>query len=107
MPVLSRKIRIKMKRDVGDILMQTIDTKIELGKAADDNDKLLFSALAEVSLVLYKRLGTNVHDFSIQLTSTQALALRLFYTDFVCDPTTYLGNQLHRIANMVHKQMNS
>ena len=95
-----------MKRDVGDMLMHSIDTTLQMGEAKEDNDKLLFAALAEVSLALYKRLGSNVLDFSVQLTPTQALALRMFYTDFICDPTTYLGNQLHRISNIVHKEMN-
>lgn len=95
-----------MSRDFGDTLMDTIDSTLQTCKAENDNDKLLFSALAEVSLVLYGRLGKNVINFSISVTPTQAMALRMFYTDFICEPTSYIGNGLHRIANEVHKNLN-
>lgn len=106
MPILTNNLTLKMKRDFAEVLMKEIEKLIAVEKPIDDKDKLLLMTLNEVSWIIYKRLASNVIDFSIKVSATQSMALRSMYTDYICDPTSWFGNGMHRIANHVHKQIN-
>ncbi len=67
-----------------------------------DDDKLLFATLAQVMSVLYKKKEWLVKkNTSITFKPNQAIALRILYTDYLQDNTSFLGNQLHKISNDV------
>lgn len=68
----------------------------------DDNDKLLFATLAQIMSVLYKKKEWLIQkNTSVTFLPAQAIALRILYTDYINDATSYLGNQLHKISNEV------
>lgn len=97
------KFKVSLKRQMAETLKQCIETVLE-NEPADDDDKLLFSALAEIRDRLYSKLGKYQQEYSISFTPAQAVALRILYVDYINNPTSYLGNQLHLVALEVHKQ---
>jgi hypothetical protein len=99
----TNKFKIEIKRPFAETLKESIDAILQ-SSPSDDDDKLLFSALAEVKDRLYLKLGKFQPAYSISFTPTQALALRILYLDYVNNPTSYLGNGLHQVALEVDQQ---
>ena len=90
---------------MADSIRSAINVTLEKGEVQDDNDRLLFAALAEISQLLYMKLGKGIMELKITLSPTQAIALRLFYFDYVNDYTSYEGNKLFHISNKIAKEM--
>lgn len=51
-----------------------------------------------------RQLAEDLKQSTISFTPAQAFALRILYTDYINNPTCYLGNKLHILAVEVHKQ---
>ena len=105
MALIVKQFKLKIHRDVADTIRRVIDDTIEKGNIQDDNDRLLFAALAEISQLLYMKLGKGIMDLKITLSPTQAIALRLFYFDYINDYTSYAGSKLFSISNKIAKEM--
>jgi len=105
MPLIIKQFKFKIGRDVADTIRKAIDLTLEKGDVQDDNDRLLFAALAEISHLLYMKLGKGIMELKITLSPTQAIAIRLFYFDYVNNVTSYEGNQLFRLSNKIAKEM--
>ena len=105
MALIIKQFKFKINRDVADSIRLAINNTLEHGKIEDDNDRLLFAALAEISQLLYMKLGKGIMELKLTLTPTQAIAMRLFYFDFVNDVTSYEGNKLFFLANKIAKEM--
>lgn len=69
----------------------------------DPDDCLVLAGMAEIRSRLYKKLDSVQGEYSLKLTPVQAIALHLFYTTFINEPTSYVGNKLHLISNEVAK----
>lgn len=74
-----------------------------LMKKSTDIEKMLLAALIEIKDRLYLKLGKQKKEYGITLTPVQAIALRVLYTKFVNDPSTYMGSKLMLISNEVDK----
>jgi len=98
-----KKFTIKLKYDMVESIKQAIEILLQT-KPIDDETKHLFCSLEEVRSLLYKRLDKQQGEFTISVTPAQAFALRRMAIDYVHDVRTAFGNQMHRIANAVHKQ---
>jgi len=83
------KFKFEMKRQLAETLKQSIETILDSDPANDD-DKLHYAVLAEIRDRLYVKLIKHQTD----------------YTDYINNPTCYLGNKLHLLAVEVHKQFN-
>gem|GEM_PF-1974834 len=105
MALIVKQFKFKINRDVADTIRKVIDETLEKGNVQDDNDRLLFAALAEVSHLLYMKLGKGIMELKLTLTPTQAIALRLFYFDYINDFTSYAGNKLFSLSNKIAKEM--
>ncbi len=70
-------------------------------------EKLLVATIAQVGEKLSKSLGeyrTIKTSYSFKLDPAQAIAIALLSEDL--DKTSYLGNKLHMISNIIHQQYN-
>jgi hypothetical protein len=94
-----------MKRQLAETLKQRIETILD-NDPANDDDKLHCAVLAEIRDRLYVKLIKHQTDYTISFTPAQAFALRILYTDYINNPTCYLGNKLQVLAVEVHKQFN-
>ena len=52
---------------------------------------------------IYLKMLNQQTDYTLSLTISEAIALRILYTDYLQDATTSLGNRLHQISNEVHR----
>lgn len=102
---MSRKYKTSFKREMVESVKQVIEHILRTAPKTDD-DRLHFAVLSEIRDRLYSKLGNYQDDYTISFTPSQAFALRILYTDYFNDPTTYLGNKLHQIATEVYKQFN-
>ena len=105
MPIMYKKFKCKLHRDVADTIRVAINDTLEHGVVETLDDKLLFAALAELTDILYAKLGKGVMELSISLSPVQTLALCMFYHDYVNDYTSYAGNKLFALVNAIDKQM--
>lgn len=71
-----------------------------------DDDKLLLSVLAKIKDRLYQKMVVPRREYQMTFSPTEALALRILFTDYVQDATTQLGNRLHTIAFEVNQKYN-
>lgn len=102
------KLKTKLRKQQVETLKTAIDELIVKAPAdASDDDKLLYATLQEVSEKLYEKLGKFQTEYTISFKPAHAIALRLLYTGFVNEPTSYLGALLHPISNEVHKKYQS
>ena len=99
------KYKLAMKRQLAETLKQSIETVL-INHPANDDDKLHYAVLSEIRDRLYAKLGKNQTSYIISFTPAQAFALRILYTDYINNPTSYLGNKLHMLAVEVHQQYN-
>src|SRR5690606_23547496 len=98
-------VRVTFKYDFAEGMIRMID---ELASKPieqfDDDDKLIIAALMEIRTRLYTRLAHSRLQYTMTLTPVQALAMRIFYTDFVHqDPTGYMANRLRQISDQVYQ----
>ena len=100
---MAKNIDKKFKRDFLHGLQKAIS--LFLSEPIDsDTDKLHSAVLAEVSQMILKRTCEIKDTYSLHLSPAQAIALRILYTDFIRESTTYVGNRLHQLSNEVHKK---
>jgi hypothetical protein len=98
------KFKTKIRRDILEALNSVIETLIVKHPATDDDDKMLHSNLNEVAMKAKQKLLEYKTEYAFSLSPAQAFALRILYTNYILDCSTYLGNKLHQISNAVHKQ---
>lgn len=99
--MLTKKYKTKLKLDVIQSLHSIIGMLI-MTKVEADDDKLLFSVLADIKGIMSDRMDNLQKEASFSFTPAQAFALRILSTDYVMNKTTQTGNRLHQIANEVH-----
>ena len=93
----------KVKAAMLEGVKQAIDSALTERRPADDSEALLFACLKQLSDKIYSKLGNWQQSYSISLAPAEALALRLFFVDYINDRSSYLGNQLGIIADGVHQ----
>ena len=96
-----KKYKTKLSLDIIQSLHSIIGMLI-ITKVEADDDKLLFSVLADVKGIMSDRMDTLQKEATISFTPAQAFALRILSTDYVMNKTTQVGNRLHQISNEVH-----
>jgi hypothetical protein len=102
---MSKGLQIKFKHEFGEGFIQLVDDCLKKEYEHDD-DKLIMAALAEIRHRIYIRIEKPQKKYTMTLTPVQALGVRLFYTDFINEPTTYMGGKLHMIALDVKRKFN-
>lgn len=97
-------LKVPLKYDYMLGLQLLIDSEINR-LCIDENDALIFANLMEVKHMIDKKLVENIKaQYTLKLSPAQAIALRIWYTDFIDLPATnYLGNVLGQISNETHK----
>lgn len=97
----------KLKRTAYEGLTSAI--KILLASPVqDDDDKLLYAVLAEISAAGEKRLLDVRSEYTISFSPAQAMAIRLLATDYMhTDKVSHVGNLVHQISIEVHKTYQS
>lgn len=100
---MTKPYKTKFKRNLLEALQAYIEQLLDQGSNQDD-DRLLLSVLAEIHRRIAIKLYTPQHEYQVSFTPAQAMALRLLYIDYICQPESYLGNKMHMVANEVHKQ---
>lgn len=97
-----KAVKITGKAQFLEGFIQLVDELLKK-RFVDDDDKMLMAALEEIRMRFYNRLGKYQHEYSLHLTPVQALAIRILYTDYINDPTTFMGSKLFMISNEVEK----
>lgn len=100
---MNKELNSKFTRDFLEGL-QVIIGKVLTTPTEDDNDKLLYCVIASINTRISKKLCDDKSIFSIKFDPAELIALRLLYTGFVNDTTSFIGNKLHQISNEVHKR---
>lgn len=94
------KISITLKADIAQALAALI-AGIEAADHLTLDDKLLAATLSQFKLKLQTKLLSVQKEYKIKLEHTHAIALAIFYTDYIANYTSSVGNVLHNIANKV------
>ena len=97
------KYSCKLRNEVMSDLKRCIDYIFITSKPTEDDDKLLFAVLHQINNKIYLKMLNEQTDYTLSLTISEAIALRILYTDYLQDATTSLGNRLHQISNEVHR----
>lgn len=105
-PKHMQPIKLKYKRDFFTGLVALINELMEY-QHLEDTDKLVMATLDKLKQRIEARLIIIKKEYSIALTHSEAIAMRLLYTGFVCEYKTYLGSKLHQISNQVNKTYQS
>lgn len=72
--------------------------------AETDEDKLWLAALAEIHLLLQKRLLITKPQYQISLTAVQAMALRIMVTTYCsAHQHVWLSAKLLQVSNSIHR----
>ncbi len=95
-----KEIKIELKYDMAEMLVQLIQQYLNYDYT-EAQDKLVMAALAGFKLSLMKKLLQPKPKFKITLDATTAIALQIFYDDFIDEFTSSVGNRLHQISNQV------
>lgn len=69
----------------------------------DMDDQLIIAALNEVWLIMQRKMLQPQAEYQFTFSPVQAIAISLWYTDFIGDATTQLGNKLHQMSNDIKK----
>lgn len=99
-------LQVKLKHDFAEGLIKLIDNYLAL-EYLEDDEKLIICGLAEIRHRLYMRVEKFQKEYTLTLSPVQAISLRLFYTDFINETSTYMGSKLHLISNEVAKKYQS
>lgn len=94
------EVKVEFKYEFAEGLVKMIDTMVK-AKVESDDEKLIIAGLYEVRTRLYKRMANNKLQYTMTLTPVQSLAMRLLFTEYITDHTSYMGIKLARIANEV------
>lgn len=98
----NKGLKITLPHAFAEGLIQMIDQYLGQ-RYVEDADKMIMAGLAEIRHRLYVKVERHQAEYSITLTPVQALAVRLFYTEFINNPTDYMGSKLMLISNQVDK----
>lgn len=96
-------LKIKITHAFAEGLISLIDEYLAL-EYIEDDDKLIMAGLQEVRSRLYVRIDKMQMKYTLKLTPVQAISLRLFYTDFINEPTSYVGSKLLLISEEAGKK---
>lgn len=98
-------ITVKYKRDVflgiHDLIVQVLESKM-----TSEDDKLLACSLYHILQRIDVKLCVVKDSYQMKLMPFEAQAMRILYLDYLNNPSTYIGNHLHALANKVHKLLN-
>lgn len=95
--------KTKIKHSLVETIVQLITTYLTY-EYIDMDDKLVMAALDEVKLKMQKKLLQPQKEYPFTFSPAQAIALSIWFTDYIGDHTTQLGNKLHTISSQVKKQ---
>jgi hypothetical protein len=70
----------------------------------DMDDKLVMAALEEVRLKMQQKMLKPQQEYPFTFSATQAIAISIWFDDYIKTHTTQVGNKLHTISNHVKKQ---
>jgi hypothetical protein len=90
--------------DFANGLNELLERIIKEEPAETDEDKLWVAALAEIHLLLQKRLVVTKPQYQISLTAVQAMALRIMVTTYCSGHQhAWLSAKLLTVANSIHR----
>lgn len=95
------QLKIHVKHAFAEGFVQMVDSIMKQHPVESDDDRLVIAGLTELRNRFHLRIEKMQRDYTLTLTPVQALALRIFYTDYVQTPTTYMGSVLFNISNDV------
>lgn len=95
-------IKIELKADMAEALVLLFGEYLNMNYTEAD-DKLVMAVLADLRISLMKKLLNPKPKYKITLEAAAAIALQIFYDDFIDEYTTSVGNKLHQISNQVKK----
>ena len=101
--MIHKGVKIKLKHDFAIGLMQLIDIIVAKEYATAD-DMLIMAGLVEIRHRLIVKVEKFNKEYSLTLTPVQSISMRLLYTDFINEPSSYMGNKLLMISNEVAKK---
>lgn len=95
-----KEIKIELKHDMAETLVQLFEQYLNY-EYTEVQDKLVMAVLAGLRLTLMKKLLQPKPKYKITLAAPTAIALQIFYDDFIDEFTSSAGNRLHQISNQV------
>lgn len=102
-----KQFKIKLEREFIEGLAEVVQRSIfnlNDNMHCTDDDRLLASGLVEVLELCGKKLLKIREDYACTFTPTQAIAIRIMYTQMLADSSVnYMQNQLRIISDAVHK----
>jgi hypothetical protein len=99
-----KKYKVKLKYDMVNAIHRLLHEGLADVSPFDDNERLLFATLNDVRRKLYQKLEAMQHDYKLTLAPNEAIALRIFYTEYCEDGAfTSLSNKMRMIAEEVHQ----
>lgn len=102
---MSNLYKTTFKYQQVEVLKEVIERLIVTPTDSDD-EKLLFSVLKEIKDRLYLKLKHHFAECTMSFKAHEAIALRILFSDYVMDFTSYIGAKLFTISNEVHEHFN-
>jgi hypothetical protein len=99
----NRKYKVKLKRQACHELKQFIENLLLVTPLADE-DKMHLCLLGDLHEKLHDMLYDVKPVYTLSIKPAYALALRLLYTNYIIEHTSYLGNAMHKVSCEVHQQ---
>jgi hypothetical protein len=96
-------MKTKIKHSIVEALVQLI-TEYLAYQYIDMDDKLVMAALEEVRMKMLKKMLQPQTQYPFTFSAVQAIALSIWFDDYINNPTTQVGNKLHTISLQVKKQ---
>lgn len=90
-------IRIKLKHDMVQALIQLFDEYLKMDYL-DYEEKLIMASLAEIRHKFWVSTARVQGEYTFTLSPAQSLSMHLFYTQYINQPTSYVGNKLMQIS---------
>lgn len=97
--------KIKYNRAFAEGFEAMMNKVLQEASIETDDDKLLIAVMTEVKEKMVQKVILNIQEkYSLKLSPSQSIAMRLFYTSYINNPTSYMGSQLMKIANESHQK---
>lgn len=97
------KYKTRIKHDMMECLVNLISEYLAM-EYTEMDDKLIMAALAEIKHKMQIKLLSYQADYGFSFSPVQAIAISIWFDDFIGDHTTQAGIKLHNISTEIKQQ---
>ncbi len=97
-----KKYKTKIKHATVEGIAHMIGEYVQMNYV-DMDDQLIMAGLEEVMLIMQRKMLQPQAEYSFTFSPVQAIAISLWFSDFLDLPLTQIGNKLHTMSNEIKK----